>query len=93
MHTVSTGNPQLQQMRKARKVALSQMSTDQREREKAKFRFLRTAVNFPMLQGCNNQSHTARMIISEFEILMVRLTRLLFPSSNRQNSHGTLCLT
>ena len=65
-------------------MALSQMSTDQCERQKAKFRFLRTAVNFPMLQGCDNQTATARMLISEFEILMVRLTRLLCPGSNRQ---------
>ena len=71
-------------MRKARKMALSQMSTDQREIEKAKHRFLRTAVNFPVSKDCNNQSATARMLLSEFDILMVRLTRLLCPGSNRQ---------
>ena len=80
MHAVSTGNPQLQQMRKARKATLSQMSKDQRELEKAKRRFLRTAVNFPMSQDCDNQSATARMLISEFEILMVRVTRLCVPT-------------
>ena len=81
IHTVNTGNHQLQQMRKARKVALSQMSTDQREIEKAKRRFLRTAVNFPMTQDCDNPSATARMLVSEFEILMVRLTRLCVPTA------------
>ena len=79
MHTVSTGNPQLQQMRKAREVALSRMSTEQRELEKAKLRFLHTAVNFPMSQDCDTA--TARMLVSEFEILMVRLTRLCVPTA------------
>ena len=68
------------------------MAQERRMEQKARYRFLRTAVNSPFAPKNKKQQHfpteskisTARMLISEFEILMVRLTRLLCPGSNRQ---------
>ena len=62
------------------------MPKEQRHQQKAKFRFLRTAVNFPR----NTDSDTplaAKMLITEFEILMVSQTLPMSCSPPRSRHH------
>jgi len=65
-------------MRRERKILMYSMAQERRMEQKARYRFLRTAVNSPFAPKNKKQQHfpteskisTARMLISEFEILM-----------------------
>ena len=63
------------------------MTDENRWRDKVKFRFLQTCVNYPFVKSAEHKLTSARMLITEFEILMVCASGVPCPRTN-QHAHS-----